>query len=49
MYYILNLEVNIISISELATLFPDEKDIPDEEGTHIKSYKSKSTLTWNNG
>ena len=48
-YYFPNSEVNIISISQLATLFPDEKDRPDEEGTHIKSYKSKSTLTWNKG
>ena len=48
-YYFPNSEVNIISISELATLFPDERDRPDEEGTHIKSHRSKSTLTWNKG
>ena len=44
-YYFPYSEVNIMSISELATLFPNEKNRPDEEGTHIKSHRSKSTLT----
>ena len=47
--YFPNLEDRIFSISELATVFPYERDRPDEEGTHIKSHRSKSTLTWNKG
>ena len=41
--------VNIISVPEFATLFPDNWGQPDEEGTHIKSCRSRSTFTWNRG
>ena len=48
-YYFPDSDVNLISISELATLFPDRWGKPDEDGTYIKSGRSKSTLTWNQG
>ena len=47
MSYFPKSEVNLISIAELATLFPDENGEPDKEGTYIISHRSKSVLTWN--
>ena len=48
-YYFPDSDVNLISISELATLFPDKWGDPDEDGTHIQPGRSNSTLTWNHG
>ena len=39
--------MNLISVGELANLFPDDEGMPDEDGTFIVSFRSKSTLTWN--
>ena len=36
-YYFPDSDVNLISISELTTLFPDRLGKPDEDGTYIKS------------
>ena len=48
-YYFPDSEINITSISELATIFPDEWGKPYEAGTYNKSSGSKSALTWHHG
>ena len=48
-FYFPNSQVNLISVAELANLFPDDEGMPDEDRTFIVSFRSRSTLTWKRG
>ena len=41
-FYFPKSEVNLISIAELATIFPDKNGEPDGEGTYRITHRSKS-------